>query len=261
MRARGFTHRILAFLTASLLLLLCGIPAGAAEENGAASFLSEEAICGGLCGTVFFGESTTAHLTRRGGICDTPRLRRLVWRDESGTRMLDRRLLFSPVLYEAENGERFRISVSEALTREHPARIVLSFGLNGLLSHEREPEKFLATYRRLIDGIREHSPHTQILLQSVYPVGENATFSEDVATVNRKICALNAVLAEACRTWGDVLFLDTAPLLRAADGSLSPDCDAGDGIHLTNGAYRRILSYLIAELPLRTTSNEERILP
>lgn len=245
-------NRIFAFLTASLLLLSCAVSAQGLSSGAAC--IDEKAVTALLDGTVFFGESTTAHLARRGGVLDTPAWRRQVWRDASGTRMLDRRLLATGVLYE-ENGVTASLSVADALAREQPARILLSFGLNGLTAHAKDPARFLSTYRFFLDRIREISPNTKIYLQSVYPVGENTVFSEDVATLNRYIRSLNASLSAACDAWGDTTFLDTSGVLLDADGALAVAFDAGDGIHLTNEAYLKILTVLSEHLGA-PTSNE-----
>lgn len=237
MKSRTRHNRILRLLTAPLLLCLCLFLA--TWTCGAVRSAEEDP----LLGTVFFGESTTAHLSRAGGVLDTPAGRRHVLRDGSGTRLLDRRILSSPVDLENEDGSVGTVSFSEALTALSPERIVLSFGLNGLRAHAGEPQKFLSTYRRLIDGIRDLLPESKIILQSVYPVGENTVFSADVATVNREIDRINKLLKDACASWGDVTFIDTAACLRDGSGALSRAYDAGDGIHLTNEAYERILPY------------------
>ncbi len=251
MRKLSPCNRILAFLTASFLLFSCAPSAQAWEGNGAVRVcepMTAQELADLFSDTVFFGESTTAHLSRRGGILDTPAMKGHVWRDGSGTRMLDRRLFSSPVLYKGENGGIETLSFADALAREHPARLVLSFGLNGIRTHAKEPARFLSTYRFVLDGIRAISPETEILLQSVYPIGKNTVFSADVDTVNREIRTINEALCSACKEWGDVRFVDTASLLADADGMLRPDFDAGDGIHLTNAAYHTLLSYLGASM-------------
>ena len=238
MKNRTRHNRIARPSTAPLLLCLC-------------LFLTAW-TCGAVCaaentdpldGTVFFGESTTAHLSRAGGILDTPTGRRHVLRDGSGTRLLDRRILTSPIDLENEDGTTVTLPLTEALTALAPARIVLSFGLNGLRAHAKEPQQFLSTSRRLIDGIRDLLPESEIIVQSVYPVGVNTVFSADAATVNREIDLLNGALRDACASWGDVTFIDTAACLRDESGALSSAYDAGDGIHLTNEAYKQILPY------------------
>ena len=125
-----------------------------------------------LLGVFFFGESTTAHLARAGGVLDTDEHRSKVLRDESGTRYLDMRILSSPVFYQGK-----KVSFAEAVERAQPRVLVLSFGLNGLPRWSRDPEAFLRNYRALIDGVFARSPNTKIILQSVYPVGKNDCFS------------------------------------------------------------------------------------
>lgn len=227
------TKIISIFLTASLLLLF-PLRAEAKEADGAAFFRPE---------IYFFGESTTAHLSRREGVLDTDRDRHRVLRDGSGTRMLERRILSSPVLLDGEC-----VPLADAVERLAPPVLVLSFGLNGLFYHVSHPDRFLGNYRLLIDGIRARSPSTRIYLQSVYPVGENTVFSESSATVNEAIRTLNARIASACADWGDATYLDTSHLLLDASGGLDRQYDVGDGIHLTNAAYQRLLAFLEARI-------------
>lgn len=189
-----------------------------------------------LAGVYFFGESTTAHLARTGGVLEG---REKVLRDESGTRYLDMRILSSPVIYKGE-----KIAFIEAVERAQPRALVLSFGLNGISRWSRDPEAFLRNYRALIDGILARSPNTKIILQSVYPVGENDCFSAPVHKLNAQIQALNAHIASLSQEYENIAYINTAALLSDASGALSPEYDIGDGIHLTNEAYRIILSHL-----------------
>jgi hypothetical protein len=191
----------------------------------------------------FFGESTTAHLARRGGILDNPTDSKRVLRDESGTRMLDRRILSSPVCLTNENGTLQKYSFSDAVAALKPPCLVLSFGLNGIMGFVRSPDRFDDAYTHLIRGVRAVSPDTHVILQSIYPVRAATGFSVDVNTLNAHINRINEQIRQiAAREQVD--FADTASVLRDRDGLLAEFFDAGDGIHLTNEAYRRILSYL-----------------
>ena len=122
--------------------------------------------------------------------------------------------------------------------------LVLSFGLNGITRWSRDPDAFLRNYRALIDGILARSPNTQIILQSVYPVGENDCFSSSVCTLNAQIATLNGHIASLSKEYENVDYINTASLLADEGGALSPDYDIGDGVHLTNEAYRIILRFL-----------------
>ena len=196
-----------------------------------------------LSGVFFFGESTTAHLARAGGVLDSDAHRQKVLRDESGTRCLDMRILSSPVFYGGE-----KTSFADAIARAQPRVLVLSFGLNGIARWSRDPEAFLRNYRALIDGILARSPNTKILLQSVYPVGENTTFSLPTDELNKQINTLNVHIAALAKEYENVDYINTAALLRSESGALSPTYDIGDGIHLTNDAYRTILAFLCGHI-------------
>lgn len=222
-------------LTVWLLLCALTVPIQADLREPSFSKETEDA----LSGVLFFGESTTAHLARAGGVLDTDAHREKVLRDESGTRCLDMRILSSPVLYGGE-----KCSVADAIERAQPRVLVLSFGLNGISRWSRDNEAFLRNYRALIEGALERSPHTHILLQSIYPVGENTVFSSPVAQVNQQIGTLNQMIQALAAEYENVGYVNTSVLLTDANGTLNTAYDHGDGIHLTNAAYRILLSAL-----------------
>ncbi len=234
-----------AALLLILLALLSGmLPSGRAYASILGTRLQETDGVGDLSlpDFVFFGESTTAHLSRSGGVLDTPAGRMQVLRDGSGTRMLDRRILASPVVLYGADGSCETVSFSDAVARLRPKNLVLSFGLNGIMGFLASPERFDAAYGLLIDGIRQVSPETRILLQSVYPVRASDGFSVDTPTLNAHIRSLNERI-QAIASQRGVVYLDSASVLRDADGALRADYDSGDGIHLTNDAYRALLAY------------------
>ncbi|MBQ8311431.1 MAG: hypothetical protein IJX80_10515 [Clostridia bacterium] len=241
-----------AALTASLLLLLCLFSVEIQKENIGASVILSDAMLGEsadageeyLTRMVFFGESTTAHLARTGGVLDTAAGHRQVWKDASGTRMLNRRILASTVDYTDENGICECIPFEEAVMRAQPAYMVLSFGLNGIVGFTENVSRFTETYRYLIESIHTRSPSTRISLQSVYPVRSADNFSVDVDTLNQKIALLNGHIATLAEALPYVRYADTASVLSDASGALSVQYDSGDGIHLTNKAYEKILFYL-----------------
>ena len=222
-------------------LLLCALTVPIQADVRESSFSKETEDA--LSGVLFFGESTTAHLSRVGGVLDTDEGRGKVLRDESGTRCLDMRILSSPVFYGGE-----KISFAEAIESAQPRVLVLSFGLNGISRWSRDPEAFLRNYRALIDGIRSRSPNTYILLQSVYPVGENTVFSLPVAEINQQICTLNQSIESLAGEYENVGYVNTAALLTDTNGALNAAYDHGDGIHLTNTAYRILLAALCEQI-------------
>lgn len=232
------THRLIPFF----LLACCILPHTALSVAAEALPPSADAGKEYVDQMVFFGESTTSHLARRGGVFD--RCDNRVLRDESGTRMLSRRTLTSPVLlYDATGGSR-TVPFVDAVAALKPRILVLSFGLNGLDGFVREPSRFAKNYRALIDGVLAASPDTRILLQSVYPVASAIGLDGDVDAQNAAIRRLNEQIEALATQWEATRYVDTASVLTGGDGRLLPRYDAGDGIHLTNEAYRQILSYL-----------------
>lgn len=223
-------------LTVLLLLGILTVPTQAENREPFVLPANEKDT---LSGVYFFGESTTAHLARVGGVLDTDEYRGKILRDESGTRYLDMRILSSPVIYEGE-----KISFADAIKRAQPRVLVLSFGLNGITRWTHDPEVFLRNYRALIDDVLSRSPNTKILLQSVYPVGENTSFSAHTQEVNRQISDLNSHISSLAKEYQSIEYVNTATLLTDADGALNAAYDVGDGIHLTNEAYRIILTFL-----------------
>lgn len=190
---------------------------------------------------IFFGESTTSHLVNRAvlsGGKDTTQ----VWSESSGTRSLSSKIT-SQIISTPENVK--GLTVIEACKQEKPQFIVLSFGLNGITQFINDKQSYIGAYTVLINSIKEASPSTRIILQSVYPISEtNDTFSVDGLTVDRYILTLNSWLIELASTHENVRYCDTASVLRNELNALIPSYDAGDGVHLTKQAYEKILMYL-----------------
>ena len=188
----------------------------------------------------FFGESTTAHLRSRGvltgGILTTQ-----VLADESGTKRLSSRLPYETVT-DPESGK--SVALLTLLEEKRPAILVLSFGLNGLSNYASDPGSFAKDYDLLIDAIKNSSPETKVILQTIYPVAKDSDHFSDPDEINRNINLLNTELPTIAAEHEKVLCVDTASVLKDLDGSLDPAFDNGDGYHLTASAYRRILQYL-----------------
>ena len=190
---------------------------------------------------IFFGESTTTHLRSRGVLSGGTETTQ-VWADSSGTKTLSSKLLSETIIYPL-TGE--HLTLAEALKKEQPAYIVLSFGLNNISAFIGNKSLYVNNYNKLIRAIQEASPNTRILLQSVYPVSANCDdFSVDGATVCAYTQTLNEWLREIAAQHSNVGYVHTADPLTNASGTLMEDYDTGDGVHLTAFAYQQVLRYL-----------------
>ena len=189
---------------------------------------------------IFFGESTTAHLRAR-GVLSGGNSTKQVWTDASGTRMLSSRTTSEPITY-PETGE--ALTIAEACERAKPEYLVLSFGLNGITGFVANKASYVNSYNKLINAVKQASPNTNIILQTVYPVCKAEGFTVDTATLNAHIKILNSWLPEIAAAHENVRVADTASVLYNNEGMLAASFDNGDGIHLTRSAYEEILAYL-----------------
>ena len=217
------------------------LPTGTEESasDGSGSVWLEAGIDKGqhyIDSMVFFGESTTAHLRSR-GVLSGGRSSRQVWANESNTMMLSPEICKQSIIY-PETGE--RMTVVQAAARKQPEYLVLSFGVNGLSLFADNPAVYSHSYAKLITAIREASPATTILLQTVYPVAKQYP---DAVSVNQKITQLNALLPEIAAE-NAAFLVDSASVLRDDTGMLRAEYAMADGLHLTSQAYAEILQYL-----------------
>ncbi len=190
---------------------------------------------------IFFGESTTAHLRSRGVLSGGTETHQ-VWADSSGTKTLSSKLLSETLIY-PPTGE--NLTFAEALQKEQPAYLVLSFGLNNIAHFIQNKDNYVNNYNKLINAVKEASPNTKIILQSVYPVSAAcADFSVDGTTICSYTETLNTWIREIAASHENVKFADTASVLKNVDGTLLSAYDNGDGVHLTAEAYQEILLYL-----------------
>jgi lysophospholipase L1-like esterase len=190
---------------------------------------------------IFFGESTTTHLRAR-GVLSGGKETHQVWADSSGTKTLSSKMLSEKITYPPTDED---LTIAEAVSKEQPAYIVLSFGLNGIMNFVNNKDSYINNYNKLINLITEASPNTRIILQSVYPVSASCDdFSSDGKTVCSYTEILNGYLREIAAAHDNVRYADTASVLKNPDGTLNPAYDEGDGVHLNTSAYEQILRYL-----------------
>lgn len=194
---------------------------------------------------VFLGESTTYHLKNRGVLSGGTNTKQ-VWGPANGTINLDTTITKLKIVY-PETGE--LLSIGEAVAKKSPPRMLLCFGLNGAVAKiQRGKSFFQSCYRLLLDEIRANAPHTEIYLQSAFPVAQNmdmSAYSVDVDTLNRYIEAINDWSRELAKEYG-IIYLNTAEVLRDDTGRLRMEYQNGDGHHLTTEAYQKMLAYILA---------------
>lgn len=118
----------------------------------------------------------------------------------------------------------------EPIQQQHAAVIVLMIGINDLIA--ASPETVLERYGQLVTALRQGSPNTAILVQSLLPVNNSLRQSGiDNAAVRKLNQALVALSRESACTYVDLHrhFCD-------AEGRLNTRFSV-DGIHLNGAGY------------------------
>ena len=183
---------------------------------------------------IFVGDSLTAHLVSRGvltGGSDTKQ----VWCPENSMMNLNSEVTATKIVY-PETGE--KMTVAEAAAKAKPAIMVITLGTDWGVSYLGESE-FKACYSALVKAIKQASPDTRIILQSIFPVTDFCPNLNNtkIDTANKWVKAIAA--ENGCR------YLDTQSVLKDEKNNLKAEyCNSTDGIHLDANAYKVILQYI-----------------
>ena len=182
----------------------------------------------------FLGDSLTAHLVSR-EVLTGRRNTTQVWRTASGMLNLNSEITEARIR-DPYGGE--SLTIAEAAAKYKPPVLVITLGTDWGVSYLGETD-FKHAYRKLICAIREASPDTILILQSIYPVTESCA-----VLTNAQIDRANGWVVELAETEG-CAYLDTCRVLKDESGALAAQyCDSADGIHLNRAAYEVILAYI-----------------
>ena len=224
------------------LLLSSPLRVVGADKSESEFSLSEKNL---LRKIVFFGDSTTYHLIAR-EILPEGKSTTQVWCPKNGTLLLSPAVASFLISHPHHDAEIF---LKDALSLYKPEYFVITAGLNG--AHAFTEERFKCAYTALIELVRATSPETEMLLQSVFPVGENASAWTTVTPeeLNRRIDRINVWIRDLAEKHS-LCFLNTQEVLRNNDGFLRKEFQVGDGIHISTEGYRAILTYILSSLML-----------
>ena len=180
--------------------------------------------------TVFFGDSTTAHMAVRGGV---PASR--VWSGQGST------VRFSTVNTEKcvrlQNGE--LLTLRDAVKRTKPQVLVITLGVSGGAGVLSEAE-FKRVYKNMLLSVKEASPGTKIFVQSILPLSDKSVNYYKKIT-KEAVLEANGWIREVCASLS-VPYIDSHSLLIGKNGYLLPQYQNDEYMHLTANAYSVILS-------------------
>lgn len=161
-----------------------------------------------------------------------------VWSGVDGSLPLDNNLKTIAIIHsEDENG----CSIPSAAEIYKPQYLLITVGLENGVAYCSE-EKFKGYYSELINAIKDVSPDTRIILQSIFPVSRDAQKANPNIS-NDRINTANKWISELCEETS-IKYLNTASVLKDKDGYLSAEYDSGDGIILSANGYKVMIEYI-----------------
>ena len=207
-------------------------------ENGAAARLGLSADAGRsyLDKFVFLGDSTTygiGYYYDQGytELCPPSQ----VWTPKSGTLTLSYHSIATIVDPETEE----ELSILDMVEKYKPEYMLITLGVNGIAFMDEN--WFITDYTGLVQGIRETSPSTRIILNSIYPVAASYKYQSDIN--NEKIRAANEWIERVAEQTG-CRYLHSYESVIGADGNLPESAHNGDGIHLNGESFTKVMEYI-----------------
>ena len=162
-----------------------------------------------------------------------------VWSTIGGTLPLDNNLKTTAIIHQTDDVK--GCSIPSAAQMYKPQYVIITAGLENGVPYCNK-ERFKEYYKDLIIAIEEACPSTKIILQSVLPVSK-ATEKASPNISNDRIDEANAWIMELCNDCS-VRYLNTASILKDADGYLCAEFDSGDGITLNAEGYKAVIQYV-----------------
>ncbi len=158
-----------------------------------------------------------------------------VWTPSNGTLTLNRWNI--DALYDPSNPT--PLSIVETAAAKKPEYLMITLGVNGVSFMDEE--YFTSEYTAMVNAIKEASPDTKIILNSIYPIGRNYVYLKEIN--NEKVDAANGWIRGIAEATG-VRFLNSCTVLKGDDGFMVDSYDNGDDIHLNADAFKLVINYI-----------------
>lgn len=185
---------------------------------------------------IFLGDSTTygiGYYYRQGytELCPPTQ----IWTPASGTLTLSNQST-ATIVYPESGGE---ITIKEAARLSQPEILLMTLGVNGVSFMDEQ--WFIDEYTALINSVKEVSPNTKIILNSIYPVASSYQHIGSIS--NEKIATANTWIKRIADENG-CKYLNTYEILVSEQGTLPESSHNGDGIHLSGETFEIVMQYI-----------------
>lgn len=120
-----------------------------------------------------------------------------------------------------------------------PKVFFLWMGINDI--NMTEKDVYAGNLKSIAEDMLSISPESKVVILSMSPTADYHEWN-----ANERIREYNAAAREMCEAieGEEIYYLDIQDILSDEDGYLLPECDSGDGMHLSQMAYTRLLSYI-----------------
>jgi lysophospholipase L1-like esterase len=116
----------------------------------------------------------------------------------------------------------------KTITRHKPELIFIMIGNNDI-GKNITISQIISQLKKIIEIIASELPHTKLYIQSMLPVNDHITKTEDILELNRNYKQL-------CDN-KTVFYIDLFPFFANGNGLLKKEYDS-DGVHLTGAGYK-----------------------
>lgn len=179
---------------------------------------------------IFLGDSTTYGLGYYDVVSDNQ-----VWTPANGTLTLA--LWSTATIVYPEDGT--EISIKDAVTKSQPEYLLITLGVNGISFMDEA--YFISEYTKLVQAVKEASPNTKIILNSIYPIA--ASYPESNGITNAKIDTANTWVERIAGSLS-VKYLDSESVLKDETGALPESYTNGDGLHLNKDSFGLVINHI-----------------
>lgn len=143
-------------------------------------------------------------------------------------------------------------TLREAAEHYKPKVFFLWMGINDINMTERDV--YANNLKAIAEDMLSISPESKVVILSMSPTSDYHEWN-----ANERIRDYNAAAKEMCEAIEDeeIYYLDIQDILSDEEGYLLPECDSGDGMHLSQMAYTRLLSYITVAMDVQSEPASE----